>query len=639
MKTLYKISVIASAVLALAGCTKEKDFTPLSPDNKGEKVIITASRESNSTKTILDGTHILWSPQDAISVFYGGGKGEYGGSYFESLNEEPQAVAEFEGLLQLITGGQEGSNVSSKAMWGIYPYSGENTCSGKSVNLRLPDTQTVPAFTFDPHAFPAIASANSLDLAFYNICGLLKVNLGVEGIARIEFMGNADEPLSGMISASFNDEHRPVMEFLPEDETQQKAISIKPVQDCFETSVDYYIALPPTEFANGVTFNLYNIYDDLVASASTGKTLKVERNTIHEVKTPLKGKELKLTTICFKQSGDAAWNAYYGGTPGTDRNIAMDDEYVYIAENSGTAKLWALSIADPTSVKQVNVEGVSGGTHLLACPRVLKNTNQEINGGKDILICSNLTRGGEDPKLYMWLNGIDSAPRALTLQTWATGAWYGDVFTVYGSLQSGVLFFDKIGGDANGVVTFLLQGLPSKDVLNLWSRIKFNDVLGSHNGACAYYPLPDDAQRGIYSPGRGTEARGKMVSIANDVTSAGAHEPVLSNLDYAEGRNGFVLGYNFIEWSGKRYVIYGKQPGSASGSIYVIEGAADADWLDIASTAGVKYRRDLVAEDGSGFTSGNSGMDVTARVINGDLYFAGQKQNVCFGLYKLSWEY
>lgn len=35
--------------------------------------------------------------------------------------------------------------------------------------------------------------------------------------------------------------------------------------------------------------------------------------------------------------------------------------------------------------------------------------------------------------------------------------------------------------------------------------------------------------------------------------------------------------------------------------------------------------------------SNNSAMDVTARIINGDLYFAAQKQNVACGLYKLSY--
>ena len=374
---------------------------------------------------------------------------------------------------------------------------------------------------------------------------------------------------------------------------------------------------------------------DVIFNSTTHAISVVNSSSFQYPTTPLKQLEVDIKTVWLKTSSGSAWNTYYGGTAGSDRNIAMDDEYVYIAENTGTAKLWAISISDPTDVKAVNVTGVSGGTHLLACPRVVKNTDSSINGGKDVLICSNLTRGGVTPKLYIWNNGIDSAPRAITLTTWAEGAWYGDVFTVYGTLQNGELLFDKIGGDdANGVVSFILNGLPDSN-LNLVSRIKFNDAMGSHNGACAYYPFPGDLNHGIYSPGRGVEARGKSVSFDGNLNGGGGFDPTLTNLEYADGRNGYVLGFNFIEWHGKRYVIYGKQPDASNGYVYVLEGAANATWLDIANTAGVKFRRDLAA---SGFTSSNSGMDVTARVINGELYFAAQKQNVACGVYKLVYE-
>ena len=355
--------------------------------------------------------------------------------------------------------------------------------------------------------------------------------------------------------------------------------------------------------------------------------------------TPLRPLALAIKTVWLKQSaGTSAWNTYYGGTGGSDRNIAMDDDYVYVAENSGTAKLWAISIANPDNVTAVNVEGVTGGTHLLACPRVIKNTDQNVNGGKDVLICSNLTRGGVEPKLYMWINGINNAPKAITLTTWATGAWYGDVFTVYGTLQDGVLFFDKIGGDsANGIVTFLLNGVPSGNAMYLQARLKFNDTFGSHSGACAYYPYPDNINKGVYSPGRGVEARGQNVVASGNIKGEGGIDIALAPLDYDEGTNGYVLGYNFIEWKGKRYVIYGNQSSSSAGYVRVREGSIDTDWSVIASTGNRLYRRDLTVASGS-LTSGNSGMDITARVINGELYFAAQKQNVACGLYKLVYE-
>jgi hypothetical protein len=346
-------------------------------------------------------------------------------------------------------------------------------------------------------------------------------------------------------------------------------------------------------------------------------------------------KELTIKTLFAKNSTDTeAWNAYYGGTGGTDRNIAMDDDYVYIAESSATAKLWAISIADPNQAKLVNVEGVSGGAHALTCPRVVKNTDANVNGGKDVLICSNLTRGGEEPKLYMWANGIDNAPKAITLTTWATDNWYGDTFTVWGTLQDGVLLFDKTDGSGNGVVTFLLNGVPAGSSMYLVGRIKTVDAFGSHTGVCAFYPIPDGTA-GVYSPGRGTEARGQFATLGNSLKTEGGITVTLSPLDYDEGTNGFVLGYNFVEWEGYRYVVYGNFVNNKTGYVRVRQGELTDSWNKVASTGTRLYRRDLVS---GGLAAGNSGMDITTRVINGDLYIAAQMQNVGFGLYKLCYE-
>lgn len=346
-------------------------------------------------------------------------------------------------------------------------------------------------------------------------------------------------------------------------------------------------------------------------------------------------KELTIKTVFAKNSTDSeAWNAYYGGTGGTDRNIAMDDEYVYIAESAAKAKLWAISVADPNQVKAVNVEGVAGGAHVLTCPRVVKNTDANVNGGKDVLICSNLTRGGEDPKLYIWANGIDNAPKAITLTTWATDNWYGDTFTVWGTLQNGVLLFDKTDTGGNGVVTFILNGVPTSDKMYLVGRAKTVEAFGSHDGVCALYLFPDGAA-GVYSPGRGAEKRGQIATLGSSVKSEGGIAVTLSPLDYDEGTNAFVLGYNFIEWEGNRYVIYGNFVSNKKGYVRVRQGALTDEWSKVASTGTRLYRRDL---ESGGLTAANSAMDITARVIDGELYIAAQMQNVGFGLYKLCYE-
>lgn len=389
----------------------------------------------------------------------------------------------------------------------------------------------------------------------------------------------------------------------------------------------------PYSYAYDITLAAGVTKFNLTFTCNNGSNVRLDDIVL---KVPEVVKELAIKTVFAKNSTDTeSWNSYFGGTAGSDRNIAMDDDYVYIAESSATAKLWAISVADPNQVKQVNVEGVSGGgAHVLSCPRVLKNTDANVNGGKDVLICSSLTRGGDDPKLYMWVNGIDNAPKAVTLTTWATSNWYGDTFTVWGTLQDGVLLFDKTDGAGNGVVTFILNGVPAGDAMYLIGRVKTVEVFGSHDGVCALYLFPDGAA-GVYSPGRGAEKRGQIATLGSSVKSEGGIAVTLSPLDYDEGTNAFVLGYNFVEWEGNRYVIYGNYVNNKKGYVRVRQGALTDDWKSIASTGTRLYRRDL---ESGGLTAANSAMDITARVINGELYIAAQMQNVGFGLYKLCYE-
>ena len=403
-------------------------------------------------------------------------------------------------------------------------------------------------------------------------------------------------------------------------------------------TVDWITVVPDTKVA--VTHKLTLALAENTTGEPREATINILRSDnkkqVQSIKiVQLKKKALTIKNVFAKNSTDSeAWNAYYGGTGGTDRNIAMDDEYVYIAESAATAKLWAISVADPNQVKAVNVEGVAGGTHVLTCPRVVKNTDANVNGGKDVLICSNLTRGGEDPKLYMWVNGIDNAPKAITLTTYATASWYGDTFTVWGTLQDGVLLFDKTNTGGNGVVTFILKGVPTSDQMYLVGRAKTVEAFGSHDGVCALYLFPDGAA-GVYSPGRGAEKRGQIATLGSSVKSEGGIAVTLSPLDYDEGTNAFVLGYNFIEWEGNRYVIYGNYVSNKKGYVRVRQGALTDDWSKVASTGTRLYRRDL---ESGGLTAANSAMDITARVIDGELYIAAQMQNVGFGLYKLCYE-
>ena len=140
----------------------------------------------------------------------------------------------------------------------------------------------------------------------------------------------------------------------------------------------------------------------------------------------------------YATSSTTPWQSTFGITD--SRNITMDDQYIYIPQTSADAPvLKAVSITDPTKVKNVNVDGVSGGTHTLSCVRMVPNTDPAINGGKDILLATNLTLGdGSHLHYYAWLNGIDNAPTKFMVDD--SGRRMGDKFIVLGSWKNGEIY-------------------------------------------------------------------------------------------------------------------------------------------------------------------------------------------------------
>ena len=140
----------------------------------------------------------------------------------------------------------------------------------------------------------------------------------------------------------------------------------------------------------------------------------------------------------YATSSTTPWQSTFGVSD--SRNITMDDQYIYIPQTAGgDAVLKAVSITDPSVVKNVNVQGISGGTHTLSCVRMVPNTDPAINGGKDILLATNLTLGdGSHLHYYAWLNGIDNAPTKFMVDD--SGRRMGDKFIVLGSWKNGEIY-------------------------------------------------------------------------------------------------------------------------------------------------------------------------------------------------------
>ena len=339
-----------------------------------------------------------------------------------------------------------------------------------------------------------------------------------------------------------------------------------------------------------------------------------------------------------KPFAELVWDAAVPFGGGQDRNMTMDSEYVYVAQAAGgNGAVKAISIADPSQTKDVKVktytpEGLDNGTHAVTCVRMLPNTDPAVNGGKDVLVGSNLTLGDGSEKLiiYVWSNGIDADPNYFVIDSGVRRL--GDKFTVKGTYQSGELhFFDF--NDGNTVIRVNMKD----GVAGLWGSPELAyatgryamTVAGAYNiGECTIHP--ETAFDGDGNPAAAllttNAVNGFFTQDAGNAYSASAWgtDPKLTQ----------TYGYNFFEHNGKDYVAYVKVAGDRnSATLNIIEdvnGAAD-------------FKGTLEAQTGL-FTapvngSGNAGHglgDCATAVVDGTRYIAVMAQNIGISLYKLN---
>ena len=376
-----------------------------------------------------------------------------------------------------------------------------------------------------------------------------------------------------------------------------------------------------TATLNGQAFNLQGI--------SYGNAVIPVRFTWKETKKGLNiGREWGLYS-----TESEAWSDFMSGfTAGADRNVTLDGNFIYIAETNKSKNLWAINLKDPGNYRTLPVGTVKEeGIFYLSCPRVIPNTNADINGGKDVLAVSNMAEG--DPTLYVYVDGIDSDPVPFAMTTWASRR-LGDTFSWWGSWQDGVVFF-KDYNSTQGTVTFWLSGRAS-GTMYLTGRL----AAPSETGAAAYFPFPDDINNGIISV-RGGETSWLVTASKNLKTLEGADNNATLTPLNPQWAN---CSFRYFTLAGKRYVAVAKQDSSSAGRLLVMEGEGGDGWGQIITSGKLVYQaaiqndteNDALDETPSAMFSGNSGMDLDVYQTGEDYYIAVVKQNVGLSLFRVS---
>ena len=345
----------------------------------------------------------------------------------------------------------------------------------------------------------------------------------------------------------------------------------------------------------------------------------------------------------------ASWNEYFGGVANADRNFTMDDEFIYVPETSTEeAVIWKISIDNPDNCAKVASPTTPSGYFKMSAARVMDPGTDKMNGGKPMLIASNMVMedGGPILKLYIYDKGTDTAPTEWSMAETGMGRRLGDIFTTHGTFKDGGFLFkdwNKVWG--NGTILVWRTAFESVPNYNQTPRNPVWNTIKEEGGRAAFYPYPGQTtpQNGIYA---GSES---AYFVSENGSNVYTWNPSSFDATAASEAYHGAYDFNFFAFHGKRYIAYVQNISSVDGRLWVLEGEAADSWEDILGAKRnvifqASLQQDLQFSDDeeheelaepSPKSSGASGIGCAARLIGDDVIIMAGKQNVGLSVFKM----
>ena len=281
------------AMLAANACVKESGESVSDMLNSEN---ITFSTACVQTRTVLnDNTEIYWCDGDRIAV-----KGET--SPFRCVLAEPSQHADFNGDVQV-----------ADEYYAVYPYEALTSWDGTIASMCLPSVQAAAEGTFADglHITAAKTSSQEKSFTFENLLGYVRFTIGPSSgqIVSVEVEATGGESLAGNFSVDCAAE-------TPEAVVDDGVSSVTLSSETALEDGDYYIALLPGEYAQGLQFTFTDT-DGATASVSYDKALAMHAGHINPIGT-VSGLEWSSTVIWrgsetlngWAGNQDLAWGGY-----------------------------------------------------------------------------------------------------------------------------------------------------------------------------------------------------------------------------------------------------------------------------------------------------------------------------------------
>ena len=246
MKNMRKyILLLCTLCLGLVSCVKE-NMAGVDSDGLTAFKAVYADAQ---TKTVLGGLTPMWTPEDKISI-YDGVNNEFGNTL-----TAPAATAEFKGRL----GGNGNTYLAASPFNVDLMFALEN----KGVyGLMMPYEQHAVENGYDPSALVSVAYTEGTQLAFKNMCSLIKFTVVSDGVTSVKVVAIGGESLSGQFNVVYSEDPK----ITPSQGRKPEVV----LKGEFKKGSTYYISTMVASLESGLKVILNDSVESLVFTTPVG---------------------------------------------------------------------------------------------------------------------------------------------------------------------------------------------------------------------------------------------------------------------------------------------------------------------------------------------------------------------------------
>lgn len=273
--------VLATAATILSGCSKEEGNEIAPIDQQGISVLNAIIPESRTT---LDGTKVIWSEEDKLSVWSDerqtpltyvltSGAGQKAATFEYSKPNESAP-----------------SGIVGKEYYAIYPFNTKTTVSGNQGFIELPKSQDcIATANFEPTFNPMAAVNTELNnMVFQNLCGIVVVEVTPDqdlSLTKIVLETNGSQPLCGPAVITFPAPGAGVPTLKATDaSSNQLTLACKGVALTANKAYQFYIVVPAGQYDNmSITIFTNKKYDYTLRKVRFTKALNIAAGEITTV--------------------------------------------------------------------------------------------------------------------------------------------------------------------------------------------------------------------------------------------------------------------------------------------------------------------------------------------------------------------